>query len=291
MVLRKIIKEVNDQSTNFNIVVDSTQDIQRKEQQSICVQYVIDTLQIKEFLELYNIDSTSGLSISAMILDLLIWLQLSIENLRSEIYGGAANMAEKFHGCQVEIKKHQPLACFVSCGPHVTQLVVCKAFQEAIEMHIRPGILKLWIATPNGVCTALDHIHEFDKLYTQSGKFKNLYLALHGDDVETPQPGLLKPICSTRWLTRLFPVKSLLQNYSYVLDALKQASEQIQQLEPMAFIFVLQIVNVFWDYMLLELINLCATKKFADIFKEARKMSDNLGLKYINFPRKRKAPR
>ena len=40
-----------------------------------------------------------------------------------------------------------------------------------------------------------------------------------------------------------------------------------------------------------ELINLCTTKKFADIFKEAQKMSDDLRLEYINFPRKRKALR
>ena len=40
-----------------------------------------------------------------------------------------------------------------------------------------------------------------------------------------------------------------------------------------------------------ELNNLLTTKKFADIFKEAQKMNDDLGLEYINFPRKRKAPR
>ena len=51
---------------------------------------------------------------------------------------------------------------------------------------------------------------------------KNLYLAQHCNDVETPQPGSLKPICPTSWLSRLFGVKSVLQNCSYVLDALKQ---------------------------------------------------------------------
>ena len=57
MVLRKIRKEVNDQSINFGIVVNGTQDIQRKELQCICVRYVTDTFQIKEeFLGLYNIE-------------------------------------------------------------------------------------------------------------------------------------------------------------------------------------------------------------------------------------------
>ena len=75
MVLRKIIKEVNDQSINFGTVVDGTQDILEKEQQCICVRYVTDTFQIKkEFLGLYNIESKSGLSITAMILDVLVRL-------------------------------------------------------------------------------------------------------------------------------------------------------------------------------------------------------------------------
>ena len=187
---------------------------------------------------------------------------------------------------------------------------MCKAFQEAIVIR-----------------DALDHIHELNKLYTQSGKFKNLYLAQHGDDVETPQPGSLKPICPTRWLTRLFAVKSVLQNYSYILDALKQAAANfgtnatarangiyiclanskcvlgLHAASPILEILEslnrsLQSSSVHVDGMInsvrlvkSELINLRTTKKFADIFKEAQKMSDDLGLEYINFPRKRKAPR
>ena len=67
-----------------------------------------------------------------MILDVLIRLQLPIENLRSQIHDGTPHMAGKFHGCQTEIKKHQPLARFVNCGAHVIQPVVYKVFQEAI---------------------------------------------------------------------------------------------------------------------------------------------------------------
>ena len=270
-----------------------------------------DTFQIKEeFLGLYNTESTSGLTINAMIFDVLIRLQLPMENLRSQTYDGAANMTGKFHSYQTEIKNHQPLARFINCGAHVTQLVVCKAFNEARVIR-----------------DAFDHIHELNKLYTQSGKFKNLYLAQHGGDVETPQPGSLKPIYLTRWLTRLFAVKSVLQNYSYALDALKQAAANfgtntaarangiyiglanskcvlgLHTALPILEILEslnksLQSLSVHFDGMMnsvrlvkSELINLRTTKKFADIFKEAQKMNDNLGLEYISFPRKRKAPR
>ena len=210
MVLRKIIKEVNDQSINFGIVVDGTQDIQGKEQQCICVRYVTDAFQIKkEFLDLYNIESTSGLSISAMLLDVLIRLQIPIENLRSQTYDGTANMTGKFYSCQAEIKKTSDISSFCKlwCSCHTDSSV--------------QSILKSYTVV---IKDALDHIDELNKLYTQSGKFKNLYLTQHGDAVETPQPSSLKPIYSTRWLTRLFAVKCVLQNYSYVLDALKQWS-------------------------------------------------------------------
>ena len=127
MILKKIMRDVSNQSKIFGIIVDGTQDIQGKEQQSICVRYVSDIFDIKEeFLGLYNADSTNGKAICAMILDALIRLQLPIENLRSQTYDGAANMSGKFCGCQAKVKKHQPLARFVHCGAHVTQLVVAK---------------------------------------------------------------------------------------------------------------------------------------------------------------------
>ena len=239
MILRKIVRDVSNQSKIFGIIVDGTQDIQGKEQQSICVRYVSNIFDIKEgFLGLYNVDSTNGEAICVMILDALIRLQLPIENLRPQTSDGAANMSGKFRGCQAEIKKHQPLARFVHCGAHVTQLVVGKSVQKAAFLR-----------------DALDHMHELDKLYAQSGKFKNLYLSRNYDDVEGINPGPLKPICPTRWLTRFSAVKSVLKNYSLFLMLCKlpqQILEQVAQLELMAFMFVLSIANVYWGYMLLR---------------------------------------
>ena len=121
-------------------------------------------------------------------------------------------------------------------------------------------------------------------------------------------------------------MKSVLQNYSYVLGALKQAPANFETntaarangiyiclaiskcvLSQHAALPILEILeslnrslqslSVHVDGMMnsvrlvkSELNNLRTTKKFADIFKEAQKMSDNLGLEYINFPRKRKTP-
>ena len=54
----KIIKSVKDQSANFGIVVDGTQDTHGKEQQSISVRYVTDSSKtIEHLLGLYSTSS------------------------------------------------------------------------------------------------------------------------------------------------------------------------------------------------------------------------------------------
>lgn len=144
-----------------------------------------------------------------MIADMLTRLQLPINNLRAQAHDGAGNMSGKFSGCQAEMKKMQPLACYTHCGAHISHLIASKAIQSS-----------------SFVRNALDHLHELGKLYKSSGKFKHLYLNLHAEDSEIRSPKQLKPICPTQWLTRSAAIKSLLDNYTDVLEALKEASTE-----------------------------------------------------------------
>ena len=310
-ILRNIIQDVSTMSTQFGIVVDGTQDIQGHEQESICIRYVTDSFQIKEdFLGLYNISSTSGESVCAMILDTLLRFQLPIKNLRSQTFDGAANMAGTYRGCQAELKKHQPLARYIHCGAHITHLVTSKAIQEAPFMK-----------------DALDHLQELGRLFGVSGKFKNMYLTKHDGDTDTPAPGSLKPICPTRWLTRLSAVTALLDNYSDVLDALQKASAEfgtntgsranglytclssgkcvLGLLAALPLLKLLECLNrslqssnINVDGMLQsvrlvqeELANLREEDKFLNIFRQAEEMCDDLQLEAMQLPRKRKVPR
>ena len=106
--------------------------------------------------------------------DAMIRLQLPIDHLRAQTYDGASNMSGKYKGVQL-------LAMYVHCGAHVTNLITAKAIQCA--PYIRD---------------ALGHVQELGNLYNSSGKFKHLYLNLHADDVDSPSPTRLKPICPTR---------------------------------------------------------------------------------------------
>ena len=208
-VLRDICSDVNKMSTQFGIIIDGTQDIQGNEQESVCVRYVDDSFVVQEeMLGLYQVSSTTGESLSKMLQDALIRLQLPIEHLRAQTYDGASNMSGKYKGCQAEIKKIQPMASYFHCGAHVTHLITSKALQTA--PYIR---------------NALGYVQELGNLYNSSGKFKHLYLNLHSADTDNPSPTRLKPICPTRWLTHSAAVKSVLQNFEAVLDALHEAAE------------------------------------------------------------------
>ncbi|XP_077868257.1 zinc finger MYM-type protein 1-like [Saccoglossus kowalevskii] len=169
-VLRELCTEINKSSatnkSTFGIIIDGTQDCTGQEQEAICIRYVDVNLNVREeFIGLYRMSSTTGLSLCKMLKDVLIRFQLPIENLRAQTYDGASNMSGIYHSCQAEIKKVQPLASYTHCGAHVSHLVVSKA-----------------VPSSPFIRDALDCLQELGKLYKGSGRFKNLYLHPDNDD-------------------------------------------------------------------------------------------------------------
>ena len=97
-VTRSLAEEVS-KAEYFAVIADETTDAAQKEQLSICLRFVSDSLQVEElFLGLYEAKSTTAEAIFLLIKDALIRLQLPIENLRGQCYDGAANMAGAFTG-------------------------------------------------------------------------------------------------------------------------------------------------------------------------------------------------
>ena len=121
-ILRNICSNVNEMSTHFGLVTDGTQDIQGNEQESVCVRYVTDSFDVQEdLIGLYQVSSTTGVSLCKMLQDVLIRCQLPIEHLRAQTYDGASNMSGKYKGCQAQLKKTptagQLCSLWSSCHP------------------------------------------------------------------------------------------------------------------------------------------------------------------------------
>ncbi|XP_041364382.1 zinc finger MYM-type protein 1-like [Gigantopelta aegis] len=121
-----------------DVIVDGTQDIQGVEQEAICVRYIDDAYDVHEdFIGLYSVSETTGASLSNMLQDALLRLNLPITHLRAQTYDGASNMSGKYQGCQALIKKVQPLANYTHCGAHITHLICAKAIESAPIPHPR----------------------------------------------------------------------------------------------------------------------------------------------------------
>jgi hypothetical protein len=75
------------------------------------------------FMGLHTTTSTTGEALSKLVIDSLLRLDLSIEQLRGQAYDGAANMAGKFNGTQALITRQYPLAMAHSSTVAVTAAI------------------------------------------------------------------------------------------------------------------------------------------------------------------------
>lgn len=188
----------------YSVIIDGTQDVSGTEQESICLRYVDSDLEPREeFIGLYETSSTTGEQISKIVSDVLLRLNLPLSGLRGQTYDGAANMSGHLSGVQAHIRKEQPLAIYVHCGPHCVNLVTQAA-----------------CSTTPIVRDALQWTHELGCLFGQSGKFKTIFKS-----VAKSTSGsyiTLKPLCPTRWTVRTPAIDAILGQYEAVLAALEE---------------------------------------------------------------------
>lgn len=220
-------------------------------------------------------------------------------------------MSGCFRGCQAEIKKHQPLALFSTCGAHNIQLVVSKAIESAEFMQ-----------------DALSRSQDVVELFTQSGRFKSIYFSTN-DDVNTAAPGSLRPICPTRWLTRSPSINSVLDNFEHIMVSLLECSKKLGYgntlskrannayanlahwkcilglLAAKPIIEKLELLNKSLQAKTLsfngmkrnvssvrnELCSLRTEQTFKEVFDACVNMCDDLGLQRPGLPRRRKVPK
>ena len=123
-IVSQIATSIKSQSVlQYSIIIDGTQDISGKEQESICFRYVDhDLVPHEDFVELYEVSGTRGEDIAKIAEDVIQRMNLPLSGLRGQTYDGAANMVGKVNGTQALVKRHHPLALYVHCGVHTVCL-------------------------------------------------------------------------------------------------------------------------------------------------------------------------
>jgi hypothetical protein len=134
-ILCTVINNIKNESRQFAVIVDGTQDIGGKEQESICLRHVDKDLNVHEtFVGLYELPATTGATVACVAEDVLLRFDLSISNLRGQTHDGTANMCGSYNGCQAIIARKQPLALFIHCGAHSANLVVQHTVASAPQL-------------------------------------------------------------------------------------------------------------------------------------------------------------
>lgn len=246
-VKSEIIKDICD-AQFFSVILDTTQDITKKDQLSQVFRYVTVhkdssgipvALAVNEsFLGFKVVDDQSAGGLEQVILKDLETNGLSLSKCRGQGYDGAATMAGIYTGLKTRIQEKQRAAKYVHCAAHNLNLVANDAM--------------------SGIPENVNFFGTVEQLYiffSQSIKRWELL---------SSSSRTLKKLCPTRWSSRSDSLKALRYSYTDVMKALSNIillSEKPQeraeamglkkQLENFSFIFqvviqtqILEVINI-----------------------------------------------
>lgn len=134
-ILDAIVNQIK-KSKYFYIILDCTPDINHLEQMSIIVRSVAleGKPEIKEhFLGFVNVEETTGLNLSNVILQRLGEMNIPFGDCRGQSYDNGANMKGKHQGVQARLLQINPRAVFVPCGAHTLNLVIADCAKASTD--------------------------------------------------------------------------------------------------------------------------------------------------------------
>lgn len=202
--LRTIVRHIH-LAKYFSIILDCTPDVSHREQMSVIVRIVCFQLQpdIKEyFLGYIDVEQTTGLNLSNVVLEKLKELGIPFENCRGQAYDNGANMRGKKQGVQARLLQLNPRALFVPCGAHTMNLVIADAAKSSQDA--------------TGYFGYLQKLFNFFSGATQRWSILTKHVKL-----------TLKSWSDVRWESRLQSVTAVRNQTKEVRDALLEAREAV----------------------------------------------------------------
>lgn len=206
----KVKKQILDwikKSKYYSVILDTTPDVSRFEQMTMILRYVLlnentRLYEIKEsFIEFINVFVKTGLGLAQVLKDELQTLDLDLNDLRGQGYDNGSSFKGKNIGVQKKITEEYPRAFFVPCSSHSLNLVVNDAAGSS--------------GCTVGFFTFVQHIYNF--LSGSTNRWDILREQLGQNSGLTP-----KPICATRWSSRIDAMKPLRHNPIKIIAALNE---------------------------------------------------------------------
>ena len=127
-------------SSFLTVMADETTDSSNHEQVTLILRHVTKELEVhEEFVGLYHTDSITAATLTSVIRDVLIRLNLSVDKLRGQCYDGASAMSSSKSGVAKKISDLEPRAVYTHCYGHALNLAAgdtlkqCKVTKDSLE--------------------------------------------------------------------------------------------------------------------------------------------------------------
>ena len=131
-MLRDITSNLQ-RSPFLTIMADETTDKSNQEQVTLFLRWVADDLQVhEEFLGLYKVECIDAATLTSVIRDLFVRLNLSFDRLRGQCYDGASSMAGSRSGVAKRVSEFESRAVFTHCYGHALKGAIARK-QEVVR--------------------------------------------------------------------------------------------------------------------------------------------------------------
>jgi hypothetical protein len=116
-----------------------------------------------------------------------------------------------YNGCQAVLRRDQPLASYVHCSAHCSNLIACACVASSLLVR-----------------DSVQHVNDFGVLCNASDNLKALFAKIARSNAENDEEVVavpvavrnIKPLCPTRWLVRVPAINATLDQYLLSLRTL-----------------------------------------------------------------------
>ena len=113
-------------------MADECTDVANKEQFTICIRWVDDSLTDHEdVIGLYNVGTIDANCLAATIRDVLLRMSLKMTLCRGQCYDGASNMTGSKHGVATQLQAEESRAVLTHCYGHALNLAIGDAMKQS----------------------------------------------------------------------------------------------------------------------------------------------------------------
>lgn len=203
-VLQTIVRKIK-RAQYFSVILDCTPDISHQEQMTLvlrCVDINEKLVNVVEhFVGFIVVDESTGVELTEVFLAELRKLGLLISDCRGQGYDNGANMSGRKKGVQARIQKLESRAFYMPCGCHSLNLVLGDMAKSCTAAMVFFGTIQ--------------QIYVLFSASTQRWQLLKQHV-----------PSLtVKPLCETRWESRVESVKPLRYQLGAIYDAIVEVSE------------------------------------------------------------------